>query len=144
MHLEEPIKQILVDTRPLWDHPGTRPAVRESFRRMIDCRTPALGWQVYSSESEEKRVYHTCKAKPCPSCGYRATLLWQREQCTELPYASVVFNMRFAFDTLSKSSRFNTSRIHLFPYEASSTHRTETLYGLDQERALWAGSCYCL
>ena len=96
MPLEEPIKQILVDTRPLWDRPSTRPAVRESFRRMIDCRTPALGWQIYASETEERRVYHTCKSKPCPSCGYRATLLWQREQWTQLPdvpYAGVVFTM---------------------------------------------------
>lgn len=80
MPLEEPIKQILKDTRLSWDHDGTRPCVRESFRRMIDCRTPVLGWLLYASERETKRVYFTCKVRSCPSCGYRATLQWQREQ----------------------------------------------------------------
>jgi hypothetical protein len=108
MRLEEPIKQILIDTRPLWDHSGTRPAVREGFRRMIDCRTPALGWQIYASDTEEKRVYHTCKSKPCPSCGYRATLLWQRDQWTQLPdvaYTGVVFTMPNVLWPIFKENR---------------------------------------
>jgi hypothetical protein len=96
MPLVEPIKQILIDTRTSWDHSSMRPDAREYFNRMIECRTPALGWQIYASDTEEMRVYHTCKAKPCPSCGYRATLQWQREQRSQLPdgeYAGVVFTM---------------------------------------------------
>jgi hypothetical protein len=85
MQLHEPIKQILKDTRPIWDRDSTRPCVRESFRKMIACRTPALGWQIYASETEVRCVYHTCKVRSCPSCGYRATLQWQREQWTQLP-----------------------------------------------------------
>ena len=73
MFLEEPIKQILKDARSVWDHDGTRPCVRESFRKMIECRTAALGWQTYASDTEVRRVYHTCKVRSCPSCGYRAT-----------------------------------------------------------------------
>jgi hypothetical protein len=96
MFLTEPMKQILTDGRDVWDHDGTRPCVRESFRKMIECRTPALGWQVYASETEERRVYRTCKNRSCPSCGYRATLQWQREQWTQLPdipYSGLVFTM---------------------------------------------------
>jgi Transposase zinc-binding domain/Putative transposase/NHL repeat len=63
---------------------------------MIDCRTPALGWEVYASDTEEKRCYHTCKSRFCPSCGYRATLLWLEEQEADLPeigYAGMVLTM---------------------------------------------------
>ncbi|HMH01230.1 MAG TPA: transposase zinc-binding domain-containing protein, partial [Terriglobales bacterium] len=96
MRYEHPIKQILLDNRHLWDHPQTRPAVRENFQRVLDCRTPALGAEVYVSETEEKLVFHTCKSRTCPSCGYRATLLWQREEWASLPdipYAGIVLTM---------------------------------------------------
>jgi hypothetical protein len=53
MRCREPLKQILIDTRDYWDHPGTRPAVRENFRRMINCRTPALGAEIFASENQE-------------------------------------------------------------------------------------------
>lgn len=102
------MKQILVDGRDLWDHDGTRPCVRESFSKMIGCRTPALGWQIYASETEERRVYHTCKDRSCPSCGYRATLQWQEEQRTQLPdipYSGLVFTMPAEFWQIFKENR---------------------------------------
>ncbi len=90
------LKQILEATREIWDRPETRPEVRENFTKILDCGTPALGWEVYASDTEEKRCYHTCKSRFCPSCGYRATLLWLREQEAFLPeisYAGMVFTM---------------------------------------------------
>jgi len=39
MRCREPLKQILTDTRAWWDRPETRPAVRENFGRMINCKT---------------------------------------------------------------------------------------------------------
>jgi len=108
MSLEEPMKQILKDARSVWDHDGTRMCVRESFRKMIACRTPALGWQIYASETEVRRVYFTCKVRSCPSCGYRATLQWQREQWTQLPdvpYAGLVFTMPDVFWSIFKRNR---------------------------------------
>src|SRR6266700_1898628 len=51
MRYKHPIKQILLDNRHLWDHPQTRPSVRENFQRVLDCRTPALGAEVYASET---------------------------------------------------------------------------------------------
>jgi hypothetical protein len=96
MRYAQPLKQILTDTRGHWDRAEIRPAVRENFARVISCRTPQLGAEVYASDSEEKLVYHTCKSRACPSCGHRATLLWQREQWASLPdipYAGVVLTM---------------------------------------------------
>jgi hypothetical protein len=108
MQLHEPIKQILKDTRPIWDRDSTRPCVRESFRKMIECRTAVLGWLLYASETEVRRVYFTCKVRSCPSCGYRATLQWQREQWTQLPdipYAGLVFTMPDIFWSIFKQNR---------------------------------------
>ena len=108
MQLDEPIKQVLIDSREFWDHDGTRPCVRENFKKMIECRTPALGWLLYASETEVRRVYFTCKVRSCPSCGYRATLQWQREQWTQLPnvtYAGLVFTMPDVFWSIFKQNR---------------------------------------
>ena len=59
MPLDEPIKEILIDSREFWDHDGTRPCVRENFKKMIECRTPALGWLLYASENGGKtRLFH--------------------------------------------------------------------------------------
>ncbi len=90
------LKQILETTRDVWDRPGTRPAVSKNFAAVLDCGTPALGWEVYASDTEEKRCYHRCKSRFCPSCGYRATLQWLEEQEAALPdirYAGIVLTM---------------------------------------------------
>ena len=93
---KQPLKQILVRTRDQWDRIETRPAVRANFERVINCRTRALGAEIYASETEQKLVYHTCKSRACPSCGHRATQQWQREQLAALPdaqYTGVVLTM---------------------------------------------------
>lgn len=95
-HDRELIRQLLEASRDLWDRPETRPAVRENFNKTLNCRTFTLGSEVYASENEEKLVCHTCKSRACPSCGYRATLLWQREQWAalpDIPYTGLVFTM---------------------------------------------------
>ena len=96
MRYQQPLKQILGATRDYWDLAEIRPAVRKNFGKMTNCRTPALGAEVYASETEQKIVYHTCKSRTCPSCGHRATLLWQREQWTalpDIPYVGLCFTM---------------------------------------------------
>jgi hypothetical protein len=96
MRYEHPLKQILLATSHLWDRPEARPSVRTNFQRILDCRTAKLGAEVYASDAEQKLVFHTCKSRACPSCGFRATLLWQREQWASLPdtpYAGVVLTM---------------------------------------------------
>jgi hypothetical protein len=85
MSLRDPIKQALLLSRSDWDHDGVRADVRRNFARVLECRTAALGSTVYASATESKVVPHTCKSKMCPSCGHRATALWQREQWASLP-----------------------------------------------------------
>ena len=102
------LKQILAATRDVWDRPGTRPTVRKNFAAILDCGTPALGWEVYASDTEERRCYHRCKSRFCPSCGYRATLLWLDEQesaLPDIPYAGIVFTMPRELWTIFKRNR---------------------------------------
>ncbi len=90
------LKHILALARTDWDHEQMRPAVREAFQKVLKCGTAALGAEVFASDNGERVVYHTCKSRACPSCGYRATTLWQREQWRDLPdtrYSHVTLTM---------------------------------------------------
>jgi hypothetical protein len=90
------LKQILETKRDLWDRPETRAPVRKNFAAVIDCGTPALGWNVYASDNEKRRCYRRCKSRFCPSCGYRSTLQWLEEQdaaLPDIPYSGIVFTM---------------------------------------------------
>ena len=90
------LKQILEATRDVWDRGGTRTSVRKAFASIIDCGTAALGWHIYASENEERRCYHRCKSRFCPSCGLRSTLHWLEEQeanLPDIPYSGVIFTM---------------------------------------------------
>ena len=94
------LRQILELTQDHWDHPAERAAVRDNFRKVRMCRTPALGGEVYASAAGEKVFYHTCKSKCCPSCGNRGTLLWQRDQWVTLPdvpFVGIVLTMPNVF-----------------------------------------------
>jgi hypothetical protein len=96
MNYHDPLKRILSQTRPHWDQNEMRPAVRRSFHNALQCRTSALGAEVYASQNQERIVYHTCKSRACPSCGHRATIQWQRGWWTALPdqpYKGITFTM---------------------------------------------------
>ena len=91
-----PLRDVLQMHRNEWDRDGTRSAVREAFAKVVDCGTEALGAERFASQIEERVVYHTCKSRACPSCGYQATRAWQRDQWRELPdvpYAHVCLTM---------------------------------------------------
>jgi Transposase zinc-binding domain/Putative transposase len=96
MKYPDPLKQILSRTRPHWDQNETRPDVRWAFSKALQCRTPELGAEVYGSEKEERIFYHTCKSRPCSSCGHSATAQWQRGWWAALPdalYKGITFTM---------------------------------------------------
>lgn len=96
MKYRDPLKQILSQTQSHWDRGETRPAVRQAFHKAMQCRTATLGAEVYGSQNQERIVYHTCKSRACPSCGYRATVQWQRERWAALPdgsYKGITFTM---------------------------------------------------
>jgi hypothetical protein len=91
-----PLALLLALHQEAWDHDETRPAVRDAFAKTLMCGTAALGAEVFASDREERIVYHTCKSRACPSCGYQATRGWQRDQWRELPdipYAHVCLTM---------------------------------------------------
>ena len=121
MSRAQPIKEILRSTESYWNKPVTRAAVRENFKKVIQCRTEALGAEVYVSDGEEKTVFHTCKSRACPSCGYRATQLWQRDQWADLPdipYAGIVLTMP---DALWQIFRNNRHLLHDLPALGAAT-----------------------
>ena len=96
MKNRDPLKQILSQTLSHWDKDETRPAVRQAFRKAMQCRTATLGAEVYASQNQERIVYHPCKGPACSSCGYRATVQWQRERWAALPdvsYKGITFTM---------------------------------------------------
>ncbi len=132
MHKRQPLKQILIATRPYWDSPEIRSTVRENFEKIINCRTAALGAEVFASDTQEKLVYHTCKSRSCPSCGQRATLLWQREQwiaLPDIPYSGICLTMP---NVLWQIFRQNRQLLHDLPALAAAVIQqwVKTRYGV--------------
>ena len=96
MKCQEPLKNILSQMRPYWDRNELSPRVRRVFAKALQCRTADLGAEVYASENQELVLYHTCKSRACPSCGYRANVQWLRERWAALPdatYKGITFTM---------------------------------------------------
>jgi hypothetical protein len=93
---DHPLRQILIDSRDLWDTPEFRESVRKNFIKVIECGTAALGSEVFASDSQMLVLHHRCKSRTCPSCGHRATQSWQRNlwaALPDVPYASLTFTM---------------------------------------------------
>jgi hypothetical protein len=91
------LRRLVEDTRPLWDHAGVRPHARATLNKMLLCGTPVLGAEVFSSINGETRtVYHTCKTRACPSCGYFQTLRFQQEVVNllpDIPYRGLILSI---------------------------------------------------
>lgn len=105
---ERPIMQIMLDTQAYWDHDGTPAHVRKNFLRIIQCRTPALGAEVYASDAELKIVCHTCKSRFCTSCGQRATEAWQQDLETilpDVPYIGMTLTVPMEFRAILQQNR---------------------------------------
>jgi hypothetical protein len=105
---EHPIKQLLSATRAHWDHDGNPAHVRETFWKIINCGTAALGAEVYASEIESKLVFHTCKSRFCTSCGQRATEAWQRDLeavLPDVPYVGITLTLPIQFRTILQQNR---------------------------------------
>jgi hypothetical protein len=96
MKYHDPLKTILSQGRLYWDRDEMRGSARRVFDTAMLCRTPELGAEVYSSENQEFILYHTCKSRACPSCGYRVNVQWLRERWAALPdalYKGITFTM---------------------------------------------------
>ena len=111
----QPLRALLIAHQDIWDRDETRPSVRDDLHKVIKCGTEALGAEVFASGDEERIVPHTCKSRACPSCGYRATRAWQREQWAdlpEIPYAHLCLTMP---DKLWPLFRQNRHLLHDLP-----------------------------
>jgi hypothetical protein len=105
---DHPIKQILLDAREYWDHPGTPWNIRENFLKIIRCGTIALGAEIYASSTESKLVYHTCKSRFCTSCGQRATEEWKEDlkaTLPDVPYVEITLTMPAQFWPIIQENR---------------------------------------
>jgi putative transposase/transposase-like zinc-binding protein len=103
-----PLRQILEQGRPHWDRNEVAQAVRRALGMAVQCRTAALGAEVYASEKQERIVYHTCKSRACASCGHRGTIQWQRERWVilpDVPYKGITFTMPQEFWSLFQQNR---------------------------------------
>jgi hypothetical protein len=105
---EHPIKQLLSDTQAHWDHDGTPAHIRDTFWKIINCGTGALGAEVYASELESKLVFHTCKSRFCTSCGQRATEAWQQDLeavLPDIPYVGITLTLPMEFRIILQQNR---------------------------------------
>lgn len=87
-----------------------RPVAYENVRRMLNCRTPALGFHVYAcGECGEQRVVpHSCKSRMCSSCGKVATDRWASEVLSEtldVEYHHLVFSVPWQLRVLTLRNR---------------------------------------
>jgi Putative transposase/Transposase zinc-binding domain len=127
MKYRDPLKTILSQTRPHWDRDETRPSARRAFRKVMQCRTLALGAEVYASETEETRVYHTCKSRACSSCGNKTTIDWRRDREAALPdgpYKGITFTMPDLLWSFFCDNRFMVAALSGFAVNAIQTLAT--------------------
>lgn len=72
-----------------------RPVVFETVRKIIACRTPALGCHLYTCPKCQRIevVPHSCKSRFCPTCGKHATDRWSvgvLNDLLDVPYHHLV------------------------------------------------------
>ena len=78
--------------------PTMLPSHRRALRDLVDCRTPALGGQVYQCNScgREHYVYHSCRNRSCPKCHATDTQAWltaRRKELLPVGYFHVGFTL---------------------------------------------------
>ena len=74
------------------------PSHRRALRDLSDCRTAALGGQLFVCDhcGREHYVYHSCRNRACPKCHGKDTDDWlaaRRQQLLPVPYFHVVFTL---------------------------------------------------
>jgi hypothetical protein len=74
------------------------PSHRQAMRAIEQCRTEALGGQVYRCAAcdETRYSYHSCRNRHCPKCQHQQTEEWlqvQRELLLPVPYFLLTFTL---------------------------------------------------
>jgi hypothetical protein len=78
--------------------PAMLPSHRRAVHDFIDCRTAALGGEIYRCTDcqSEHYVYHSCRNRCCPTCGGDAGEAWlndRRGEMLQAEYFHVVFTL---------------------------------------------------
>lgn len=89
------------------------PILPEQFKAvnaMLACRTPKLGTDLYKCPDcdTEQLVYHSCRNRFCPTCGYLDTLKWSKSIITKMvnrPHHHVVIMLPSVFRDLARNNR---------------------------------------
>jgi Zn finger protein HypA/HybF involved in hydrogenase expression len=95
---------------------------KRAMRDILECRTPALGGQVYVCEKcdERRYSYHSCKNRHCPKCGNHQAERWLKEQ-KELLLPVVHFLVTFTLpEELRRVARSNQKTVYNILFRASS------------------------
>jgi Putative transposase/Transposase zinc-binding domain len=73
------------------------PSHRRAVQSILQCRTPALGGQIFRCDCGQVRyVYHSCNHRACPRCGHADATQWlarQRQKLLPVPYYLVTFTV---------------------------------------------------
>ena len=74
------------------------PSHRRALRDLCNCRTAALGGQLFVCDhcGREHYVYHSCRNRACPKCHGKDTDDWlaaRRQELLPVPYFHVVFTL---------------------------------------------------
>jgi hypothetical protein len=74
------------------------------------CRTPAMGGHIAHCDAcgRDHLLYHSCRNRACPRCGYDATTSWlaaQRDLLLPVPYFHVVFTLPSELRRLVRSQQ---------------------------------------
>jgi hypothetical protein len=74
------------------------PSHLDAFQDILDCRTPALGGQVFACThcGEQHYAYHSCRNRSCPKCHRNDIQAWldkRRQELLPVPYFHIVFTL---------------------------------------------------
>jgi len=74
------------------------PSHQRAVQCILDCRTPAMGGQVYRCAHchRDHFVYHSCNHRACPKCGHAAATEWienQKRKLLPVPYYLITFTV---------------------------------------------------
>lgn len=88
-----------------------RPAVHDNIWKILHCKTLWMGLIIYQCEDHgevTRLVPCTCKSRFCPSCGYKANLVWLNQllrRALPCDHQHLVFTLPFELRELAKSNR---------------------------------------
>ena len=90
--------------------PHMLPSHHKAMRAIEQCRTPALGGQVYECPDcgESRYLYHSCRNRHCPKCQNGNAQEWleaQRDLLLPVPYFLLTFTLPAELRTLARSNQ---------------------------------------